>query len=234
MNKWFYLYLILLSLISCKSENKNVMNNLPKDYYIIIDDALQVMTISGDSIGFTQIVSTTDDYFGSDPTTSFRTKEKSVKIIEMTKSGSQIEIYASQDKKITKRVFLIDSSKQKLSALFEDTLFDNLKSAKSYKPDLQKKFLFDYYTKDYLSSFQSKPKLYNCDSTTIHEFIENYKNTVISNKAKFKNTIIKGQLIFFLQRELLNKTLIVMDLNPFIAARSESLDAIFKMIPKIE
>lgn len=234
MCKHLFLYCILIILISCESNNKNVFGEGAVNFYLIIDDALQVMTITNDSMGFTKIVSATEDYFGSDTTTSIGMKGNSVKIIEMEMSGSQIEMYTKENEKIRKRLFQFDSSKSKLSVLLEDTLFDNLKSAKKYKPDLQTKFLFDYYTKDYLSKFRNKPKVYNCDSATIHRFLGYFRNVIISNKEKINNTLGGGTLYFFLERELLNKTFIGMGLNPFVRNRSDSLDAILDMFQKID
>lgn len=234
MSRQLFLYFIFLVLISCKTNNKNIFGEGAVNFYLIIDDALQVMTITNDSLRFTKIVSATEDYFGSDTTTSIGMKGNSVKIIEMEMSGSQIEMYTKENEKIRKRLFQFDSSKSKLSVLLEDTLFDNLKSAKKYKPNLQTKFLFDYYTKDYLLKFQNKPKIYNCDSMTIHRFLANFKNVIISNKDRINNTLGGGTLPFFLKGELLNKTFIGMGLNPFVRTRSDSLDAILDMFQKID
>lgn len=229
MSRRYFLCFTLLILISCKSNNKNVFGEGAVNFYLIIDDALQVMTITNDSMGVTKIVSATEDYFGSDTTTSIGMKGNSVKIIEMGMSGSQIEMYTKENEKIRKRLFQFDSSKSKLSVLLEDTLFDNLKSAKKYKPNLQTKFLFDYYTKAYLLRFKNKPKIYNCDSSTIYEFIGRFKKILISSKPKIKNNFEHGGTAHFLVRDLLNKTFISMSLNPFVT--TDSLDPILNMIP---
>ncbi len=225
-----FLYCILLITISCNSNNKIIFGNKPLEYYSFVDSALEIITISDDSINTSRIITPEGEYFSPKDSNSFRVQGTRTKIIELLVSDSQTVAYTQNDKKVGKTIFQFDSSKNTLSVLLEDTSFDNLKSAKKYKPDLQTTFLFDYYSKDYLSKFQNKPKVYHCDSVTIYRFIKKIQDEISINEKKIMNTIGKESLVFLLKGELLNKTLIAMDLNPFIRTRSDSLDAIFDMM----
>lgn len=144
---------------------------------------------------------------------------------------SLILVYLEVKNQVGKMFFQPDSFKHKLSVLSEDTLFNSIKAAKSYRPDLNKKFLFDYYTGEYLSKLKNNSKVYNTDSASIYKFIDNFQKSLYLSKEKLKNTIGYEGLAFLIGRELLNKTFIDMNLNPFVP--SDSVESILKMIPQM-
>lgn len=223
-----YCSLIIVILISCNKVTKRLLIDTPSTYYTITEDGIQTITIYNDSLGYSRIAGNIEDVYDFDSAGYVQDSYKQ-KIVEQFFNNLVLEIYVDKKKKIQKKIYQFDTLKNKISVLIEDTLFKDLKSAKSYRPDLNKKFLFDYYTKAYLLEFKNKPKIYNCDSSTIYEFIGSFKKILISSKPKIKNNFEHGGTAHFLVRDLLNKTFISMSLNPFVT--TDSLDPILNMIP---
>lgn len=218
-------------MIGCTNAKKNVWP-FADTYFAITADGIQTITFNKDSVVYAKIVNLPGVFFTFD-SSGYRTDSFKQRIIEISvEDSSRIAVYVDDKKQIGKKIFFLDSSKQKLSILAEDTLFSSLKAARAYKPDLSKKFLFDYYTQQYLLKVKTNPKIYNTDSVTIYKFVDNFEKSLGLNKTKLENTIGYEGLVYLIGRELLNKTFIDMDLNPFVT--SDSIEAILKMIPPKE
>lgn len=229
MGRFFTIYSFLIFLNSCTNSKKESWPYVAT-YYAITADGIQTITFDSDSVIYDRIINLRGPLMSFD-STGYRTDIFKQKIIEISiEKPSIIFVYLEDKNQVRKMFFQLDSLKHKLSVLSEDTLFNSIKAAKAYRPDLNKKFLFDYYTSEYLSKLKNNPKVYNTDSASIYKFIDNFQKSLYLNKEKLKNTIGYEGLAFLIGRELLNKTFIDMNLNPFVP--SDSIGSILKMIPE--
>lgn len=218
---------IMFIAFSCNSESKKNVNNILLDsaYYAVTQDGIQTMSINNDSLIFFRTVGTRNDFFSFD-SLAYRIDVEKNKITDLSIIDSnRVDIYISMKDKFKKYFILQNPIKDRIFVLSEDTLFSSLETAKDYKPDLNKKFLFTYYTKRFLEPYKAKGLIFNMDSIQVDRFIKSLRQLASDNELKIKNTNTL-RVAFGGGREMLTQTLISMSLNPFVD--SDSLKTIFK------
>lgn len=228
MKRFIFIAIIFIA-FSCNGERKEDIGSMlsASTYYAITQDGIQTMVINNDSLYFFRTVGTKNDFFSFD-SSAYRIDLEKNKIADLSIiDSSRLDIYISMKDKFKKYFVLQNPVQDRVFVLSEDTLFSSLETAKEYNPDLNKKFLFTYYTKKFLEPYKTKELIFRMDSMQVNRFIKRLKQLATDNEFKIKNTNTI-RVAFGGGRELLTQTLISLNLNPLV--QSDSLKTILNKI----
>lgn len=195
-----------------------------KPYYTITDDGIKKLKFQNDSLFLVRIyapvydVNNNADEKEDVERTTYRIKES-----EVFQNKTILFLQNEETKGAIKKCFLIfDSTKNSLSLLLEDTLFNSIKAARKFSPDFENKFLLTFYSKASMNKFSNYKSVFTLDSLAkvnlVNEFIEN----VLKNKKRINNTKSRG-ILFLSFRDIITNSFLEKKLNPFIDVDSVNI-----------
>jgi hypothetical protein len=161
-----------------------------------------------------------------------------IKIHKTVKEGNSYNIYVEQlinkRQKLRFSIIAILRDKENIFIGFNDnTSYATLEECEQQKfINLEDVFCFSLYTQKALDSFRQFRNVKDLDSATVCTLIKNFRNQAEANRKKVEKIAKYDMYLSGSTKELMNRTLINMQINPVDYTMDES-NEMFKKCPKL-
>jgi hypothetical protein len=156
-----------------------------------------------------------------------------VKIYDVIKNGNTYNLYIDQigNKALQKQFSILAIKKNKNEILFTtgNKFFTSLAECKKQKfKNPENDFCFSLYTQQALDSFRQFRNIKDLDTATVCEVIKNFRNLAEINREKVEKIAKYDMYLSASTKELMNRTLIGMQINPMEYTGDESNEMLKK------